>query len=100
MLSIALRKSAQILSIQNNTASSDNSSQETSISKPADLQDPFKKDCIDKVMLWYEPETFGKGWRAIGYIYFSLGKTSGKQEFKASTIEQLLEDMAQFVSTL
>lgn len=62
--------------------------------------DPFHKDCVKEVVIFYR-DFWGRGqWTATGHICFKNKNTTGKQEFEASTIEEMLVKMAEFIKTL
>lgn len=70
-------------------------------SSVAPYNNPFNREDIISVNIYYRKFwSTDKEFKASGSIDFKRGNTNGTQNFKASTIEEVLEDMAKFVKSL
>lgn len=63
-------------------------------------EDPFNREGIKEVFLHYRQFWKSDPWECIGHITFTSGDTSGRQDFKGPTIEDVLEKMAIFIKSL
>lgn len=68
---------------------------------PSVLQNPFFKDKITCINVYYQPKLFNQNeWEASGSIKFQNGATSGKQDFKAKTFDDCVMQMKAFIEQL
>ena len=68
--------------------------------KPTLHVDPFKKDKVDSIMLYYSRKIFEKCYVWQGTISFKNGNTSGKQEFEEKDLPVILQKMQEFLDSL
>lgn len=68
--------------------------------KPALHVDPFKKDKVDSISLYYSRLIFSKEYSWTGHISFKNGNTSGKQQFEEKDLPDILFKMQQFLDSL
>jgi len=99
MLNSLIRHNARILDVTPTIVSQDaeNSTASNAV-KP--YNDPFHRDNLKQITIYYRQPWSNDSWKATGNIVFKQGNTEGTQQFEAATIELLLEDMARFVQQL
>jgi len=72
-------------------------------SLPSVIQDPFKKTKVKSISVYYRESFWSsdKGkWEASGNVEFSNGNTSGKQEFKGETFDEVVMKIKAMLETL
>ena len=62
--------------------------------------DPFKKDKVDSINLYYSKKIFESYYVWQGTISFKNGNTSGKQQFEEKELPVILQKMQQFLDSL
>jgi hypothetical protein len=70
------------------------------LNQPTLHLDPFKKDKVDSIYLYYSRKIFEKYYVWKGSIDFKNGNTSGKQEFEEKDLPVILQKMQQFLDSL
>lgn len=69
-------------------------------SKPALHVDPFKKDKVTSISLYYSRVLFSNKYSWVGRIEFENKDTSGKQKFEEESLPDILSKMQQFLDSL
>jgi hypothetical protein len=68
------------------------------LNKLSTVTDPFSKDCIKDITVYYKEKMFDKGvWYARGSVEFRKGSTTGRQEFDGETFDEVVLKIKNFI---
>jgi hypothetical protein len=57
---------------------------------PVTIKDPFGKDKVTDITVYFTKSFIGDNWSARGSITFKNGQTEGKQQFKGNTFDDVV----------
>lgn len=64
------------------------------------IQNPFNKNKIVRLFVFYHKNIFNDTWSASGSIEFESGNTKGEQKFEASTFDEVVIQMKACINQL
>ena len=70
---------------------------------PSILNDPFKKNCVTKILVWCQESIWTSEkdkWEANGCVYFRNNQTTGEQNFKGQSFDEVVIKIKEFLKTL
>jgi len=69
-------------------------------SLPVEFKDPFKKENVQGIAIYFTRGYDGNTPRWWGYIKFTNGETSGKQDFEEENFDVIVTKIANFIKKL
>ena len=67
---------------------------------PSVLNDPFLKDKIEMIAVYYNKNIFKGNWTAWGRVEFKNGNTQGEQKFEGETFDEVVLKIKEFLNEL
>ena len=65
------------------------------------IKDPFRKDCITGVWMYFQPDIFTNAPKWAGWVEFTNGNSIGKQETpKVESFDELIIAMKQIFESI
>ena len=64
---------------------------------PTIIKDPFKKNCVKQIYVYYSHSWIGDKWEASGSVQFTNGNTKGEQLFSGDTFDEVVMKIKNFI---